>query len=46
MIFDKSLSPKQVIVLDKDDSEIITANFTEFKTDTKLDKNDFDEKVF
>ena len=44
MIFDKSLSPKQVIVLDKDDSEIITANFTEFKTDTKLDKNDFDEK--
>ena len=44
MIFDKSLSPKQAIVLDKDDSEIITANFTEFKTDTKLDKNDFDEK--
>ena len=44
MIFDKSLSPEQVIVLDKDDSEIITANFTEFKTDIKLDKNDFDEK--
>lgn len=44
MIFDKSLSPEQVIVLDKDDSEIITANFTEFKADIKLDKNDFDEK--
>ena len=43
-IRDRSLSPKQVIVLDKDDFEIITANFTEFKTDTKLDKNDFDEK--
>lgn len=46
MIFDKSLSPKQVIVLDKDDSEIITANFTEFKTDTKLVKMILMKKVF
>lgn len=44
MIFDESLVPKQVIVLDKEDSEIITANFTEFKTDVKLSKDNFDEQ--
>lgn len=44
MIFDKTLVPKQVTVLDKDDAEIITANFTDFKTDVKLDKSSFDEK--
>lgn len=44
MIFDKSLAPKQVTVLDKNDAEIITANFTDFKTDVKLKKANFDEK--
>lgn len=44
MIFDKSLAPKQVVVLDKEDSEIITANFTEFKTDVKLNRSNFDEQ--
>ena len=44
MIFDKELVPKQVTVLDKDDAEIITANFTDFKTEVKLSKDSFDEK--
>ena len=44
MIFNKDLVPKQVTVLDSDDAEIITANFTEFKSDVKLNKSSFDEK--
>lgn len=44
MIFDKALMPLQVTVLDKDDAEIITADFTEFKSDVKLKAADFDEK--
>lgn len=44
MIFDKTLAPLQVTVLDKEDTEIITAEFTEFKTDVKLNSKDFNEK--
>ncbi len=44
MIFDKSLAPKQVTVLDSEDAEIITAEFTEFKTDVNLSKDNFNEK--
>ena len=44
IIFDKSLAPKQVTVLDKDEAEIITADFTDFKTDVKLGKDNFNEK--
>ena len=43
IIFDKSLAPKQVTVLDKDEAEIITADFTDFKTDVKLGKDNFNE---
>ncbi|MFQ6793174.1 MAG: LolA family protein [Thomasclavelia sp.] len=44
MVFDKSLAPKQVTVLDKEDAEIITAEFTEFKTDIDLNSDAFNEK--
>ena len=44
MIFNKDLAPQQVTVLDSEDSEIITAEFTEFKVDTSLEADDFNEK--
>ena len=43
MIFNKDLAPQQVTVLDSEDSEIITAEFTEFKVDTSLEADDFNE---
>ena len=46
IIFDKSLAPKQVTVLDKDEAEIITADFTDFKTDVKLGKDNLMRRRF